>query len=189
MDERDLIASAKAGDRWAMGELYELHARRVFTVIRRLVGDEHLAEDLSQEAWIRAFEKLHLFRGDAAFGTWLYRLATNVALNRLRRSARRRPVESAAELPRVSRAQDEVIVTRQVLNQALDQLPPGYRKVLVLHDVEGWTHRDIAESLGCSTGTSKSQLHKARARMRKLIAPADSGDDGARDAARGKTRP
>ncbi|WP_423926164.1 RNA polymerase sigma factor [Candidatus Palauibacter sp.] len=184
MEERDLIASAKAGERWAMGELYQLHAHRVYTVIRRLVGDDHLAEDLSQEAWIRAFEKLHLFRGDAALGTWLYRLATNVALNRLRRSARRRPVEAAAELPRVSRAQDDVIVTRRVLSQALDQLPPGYRKVLVLHDVEGWTHRDIAESLGCSPGTSKSQLHKARARMRQLIAPAKSGSDGAQDEAR-----
>ena len=188
MEERDLIASAKAGERWAMGELYQLHARRVYTVIRRLVGDDHLAEDLSQEAWIRAFEKLHLFRGDAAFGTWLYRLATNVALNRLRRSARRRPVESAAELPRVSRAEDDVIVTRRVLSKALDQLPPGYRRVLVLHDVEGWTHRDIAEALGCSPGTSKSQLHKARARMRQLIAPEDSGNGGVRDKAQREAR-
>ena len=188
MEERDLIASAKAGERWAMGELYQLHARRVYTVIRRLVGDDHLAEDLSQEAWIRAFEKLHLFRGDAAFGTWLYRLATNVALNRLRRSRRRRPVESAADLPRVSRAEDDVIVTRRVLSQALDQLPPGYRRVLVLHDVEGWTHRDIAEALGCSPGTSKSQLHKARARMRKLIAPGDAGTGGAREEAQSEAR-
>lgn len=184
MDERELIASAKAGDRWAMGELYERHARRVYTVIRRLVADDHLAEDLSQETWIRAFEKLHLFRGDAAFGTWMYRLATNVSLNRLRRSAKRRPVESAAELPRVSRAEDDVIVTRQVLSKALDQLPPGYRRVLVLHDIEGWTHRDIAEKLGCSPGTSKSQLHKARARMRQLIAPEDSGNGGVRGTAR-----
>ena len=180
VEERDLIARAKAGERSAMGELYELHARRVYTVIRRLAGDEHLTEDLCQEAWIRAFEKLHLFRGDAAFSTWLYRLATNVALNRLRRSSKRRPVESAAELPRVARAHDEVIVTRRVLTKAIDQLPPGYRKVLVLHDVEGWTHNDIAEALGCSPGTSKSQLHKARARMRKLIAPEGSGDGGAR---------
>ena len=152
-----------------MGRLYELHASRVYSVVRRVVGDEHLAEDLAQEAWLRAFEKLHLFRGDAAFGTWLYRLATNVALNRLRRSSKRRPVEQAAELPTVQRPHDDVIVTRHVLEKALDQLPPGYRKVLVLHDVEGWTHADIAKALGCATGTSKSQLHKARARMRKLI--------------------
>ena len=87
MEERDLIARAKAGDRAAMGALYETHARRVYTVVRRLVGDDHLAEDLSQEAWVRAFEKLDLFRGESAFGTWIYRLATNVALNRLRRSS------------------------------------------------------------------------------------------------------
>ena len=184
MDERDLIARAKAGDRAAMGELYELHARRVYTVIRRLVGDDHLAEDLSQEAWVRAFEKLHLFRGEAAFGTWLYRLATNVALNRLRRSSKRSAVESGADLPRITKAQDEVVVTRRVLTLAMDQLPPGYRKELVLHDVEGWTHDEIAASLECSPGTSKSQLHKARARMRKLIAPMGSDKEGARDQAR-----
>ncbi len=184
MDERQLIADAKAGDRVAMGELYELHARRVYTVVRRLVGDDHLAEDLSQEAWVRAFEKIHLFRGESAFGTWLYRLATNVALNRLRRSSKRHTVEAGADLPRTSRAQDDVVVTRRVLTLAMDQLPPGYRKVLVLHDVEGWTHEEIAKSLNCSAGTSKSQLHKARARMRSLISPADTGNDGTRDQAR-----
>ena len=182
MEERDLIARAKAGDRAAMGDLYELHARRVYTVIRRLVGDDHLAEDLAQEAWVRAFEKLHLFRGEAAFGTWLYRLATNVAFNRLRRSSKRDKVEASADLPRVSKAQDDVVVTRRVLTNAMDQLPPGYRKVLVLHDIEGWTHDEIARSLECSPGTSKSQLHKARARMRDLIGP--TGRDGSRNQAR-----
>lgn len=184
MDERDLIARAKAGDRAAMGELYESHARRVYTVVRRLVGDEHLAEDLSQEAWVRAFEKLHLFRGDSAFGTWLYRLATNVALNRLRRSSKRDRVEAAADLPLVAKPPDDVIVNRRILSLALDRLPPGYRKVLVLHDLEGWTHDEIAESLNCSSGTSKSQLHKARARMRELLAPLEGGHGKTRDEAR-----
>ncbi|MCG8469091.1 MAG: sigma-70 family RNA polymerase sigma factor [Gemmatimonadetes bacterium] len=184
MEERELITQAKAGDRVAMGQLYELHARRVYTVVRRLVGDDHLAEDLSQEAWVRAFEKIHLFRGESAFGTWLYRLATNVALNRLRRSSKRSTVEAGADLPRVSRAQDDVVVTRRVLTRALDQLPPGYRNVLVLHDVEGWTHEEIARSLNCSPGTSKSQLHKARARMRQLITPARADNDGTRGEAR-----
>ena len=171
MDERELIARARAGDRVAMGELYETHARRVYTVVRRLVGDDHLAEDLSQEAWVRAFEKLDLFRGESAFGTWIYRLATNVALNRLRRSSKRDTVEAAANLPRVVPAHDDLVVNRRVLSLALDKLPPGYRRVLVLHDIEGWTHEEIAESLNCSSGTSKSQLHKARARMRDMIAP------------------
>lgn len=152
-----------------MGQLYEAHARRVFTVVRRLTGDEHLAEDLSHEAWIRAFEKLHLFRGDASFGTWMYRLATNVALNRLRRSSRRPDVEAAAELGSPARAPDDGILTRRALNLALDRLPPGYRQVLVLHDVEGWTHQEIARELEVTAGTSKSQLHKARARMRDFL--------------------
>ncbi len=167
-----------------MGVLYERHSRRVFTVIRRLVGDDHLAEDLSQEAWVRIFEKLHLFRGDSAFGTWAYRLATNVALNRLRRSSKRPTVEASAALPRVAKAPDDAVVNRRVLALALDQLPDGYRKVLVLHDIEGWTHKEIAESLECSTGTSKSQLHKARARMRDLIAPPGSEYGGTRGEAR-----
>jgi len=182
--ERDLIARAKAGDRAAMGELYETHARRVYTVVRRLVGDDHLAEDLSHEAWVRAFEKLHLFRGESAFGTWIYRLATNVALNRLRRSSKRDAVEASADLPRIVKAPDDAVVNRRVLSLALDQLPPGYRRVLVLHDIEGWTHEEIAQSLNCSSGTSKSQLHKARARMRQLISPPRLDESGARGEAR-----
>lgn len=184
MEERELIARAKAGDRGAMGELYELHARRVYTVVRRLVGDDHLAEDLSHEAWVRAFEKLHLFRGDSAFGTWIYRLATNVALNRLRRSSKRDAVEASADLPRITKAPDDAVVNGRVLSLALDKLPPGYRRVLVLHDVEGWTHEEIANSLNCSAGTSKSQLHKARARMRQLISPPSIDEGGARGEAR-----
>ncbi len=152
-----------------MGRLYEAHARRVYGVVRRLAGDDHLAEDLSQEAWIRAFEKLHLFRGEASFGTWMYRLATNVALNRLRRMSRRPEVEAEARLHSSIRAPDDGILTRRALSWALDRLPPGYRQVLVLHDVEGWTHQEIAERLNVTAGTSKSQLHKARARMRDLL--------------------
>ncbi len=163
-----------------MGRLYDAHARRVYTVVRRLVGDDHLAEDLSQEAWVRAFEKLHLFRGEAAFGTWIYRLATNVALNRLRRSSKRDGVEAAAELPTVTAPPDEAIVSRRVLTAALDRLPPGYRRVLVLHDVEGWTHEEIAATLQCTAGTSKSQLHKARARMREMIGSRSTGGAGAK---------
>lgn len=172
MQERELLDRARAGDRLAMGRLYEAHARRVYTVVRRLAGDDHLAEDLSQEAWVRAFEKLHLFRGEASFGTWMYRLATNVALNRLRRQARRSEVEAGAELAAPARPPDDGILTRRALGLALDRLPPGYRQVLVLHDVEGWTHEEIAQELEVSMGTSKSQLHKARARMRDLLTSA-----------------
>lgn len=131
-----------------------------------------MAADLSQDAWVRAFERIHLYRGDAAFGTWIHRLATNVALNRLRRRTKRPDVErSAVGMRSYEKPSDEAVISRRMLTEALDRMPQGYRRVLVLHDVEGWTHDEIGESLGIASGTSKSQLHKARARMRELIAP------------------
>jgi len=157
-----------------MGALYRAHAARVYTVVRRLAGDDALAEDLAQDAWIRAFRKLHLFRGDASFGTWMYRLATNTALNRLRRRGRRDEVEQEAELTSPATDLDEAVINQRLLAEALDRLPPGYRRVLVLHDLEGHTHEEIGELLGVAPGTSKSQLHKARARMRKLLEPGGS---------------
>lgn len=178
MEERALVDRAKAGDRIAMGQLYKAHARRVYAVVRRLAGDDDLAADLSQDAWVRAFERLHLYRGDAAFGTWIHRLATNVALNRLRRRTKRPEVERAAlGMPTYEKPSDDAVISRRMLSEALDRLPEGYRRVLLLHDVEGWTHEEIGESLGIASGTSKSQLHKARARMQQLIAPAPLAEE------------
>jgi len=157
-----------------MGALYRAHAARVYTVVRRLAGDDALAEDLAQDAWIRAFRKLHLFRGDASFGTWMYRLATNTALNRLRRRGRRDEVEQEAELTSSAADLDDAVINQRLLAEALDRLPPGYRRVLVLHDLEGHTHEEIGELLDVAPGTSKSQLHKARARMRELLDPGGS---------------
>jgi len=154
-----------------MGALYRAHAARVYTVVRRLAGDDALAEDLAQDAWIRAFRKLDLFRGDASFGTWMYRLATNTALNRLRRRGRRDEVEQEAEVSRPAASLDDAVINQRLLAEALDRLPDGYRRVLVLHDLEGHTHEEIGELLGVAAGTSKSQLHKARARMRELLDP------------------
>lgn len=171
MTEAALIKAACAGDRSAMSALYRQHAGRVYSVVRRLVGDDDLADDVSQDAWVRAFEKIHLFRGDAAFGTWMHRLAVNAALNRLRRGNRRTEVEGSAELRTTAARTDDVVLNQRVLSQALDRLPAGYRKVLVLHDVEGLKHEEIAERLGIAAGTSKSQLHKARARMREFLSP------------------
>lgn len=172
MSDAQLIAAAREGDRRAMAALYTAHCGRVYSVVRRMVGDDHLAEDVSQDAWVRAFQKLHLFRGDASFGTWMHRLAVNAALNRLRRAGKRPNVESSAEWwTSAPVPADETVLNQKMLGQALDRLSPGYRQVLVLHDVEGLTHEEIAERLGVSVGTSKSQLHKARARMRDLMAP------------------
>ncbi len=177
MTEARLLEAARAGDASAMEALYTLHAGRVYSVVRRLVGDDHLAEDVSQDAWVRAFQKLASFRGDAAFGTWMHRLAVNTALNQLRRRGRRPDVEAAAEPPATAPDPDERILNQRVLGQALDRMPEGYRQVLVLHDVEGLTHEEIAERLGIAVGTSKSQLHKARARMRSLLAPAQGRNE------------
>ncbi|MEJ2483280.1 MAG: sigma-70 family RNA polymerase sigma factor [Gemmatimonadota bacterium] len=177
MTDARLLQAARAGDARAMESLYREHSGRVYSVVRRLVGDDHLAEDVSQEAWVRAFEKLGSFRGEAAFGTWMHRLAVNTALNQLRRRKRRPDVESAAEPPSSGPEPDDRILNQRVLGQALDRLPDGYRKVLVMHDVEGMTHDEIAEKLGVAVGTSKSQLHKARARMRDLLAPREGRNE------------
>jgi len=171
MSDVQLIAAARKGDRRAMAALYTAHSGRVYSVVRRMVGDDHLAEDVSQDAWVRAFEKLHSFRGESSFGTWMHRLAVNSALNRLRRQSKRPDVEAAAEKQTGPPPTDETVLNQKLLSQALDQLSPGYRTVLVLHDVQGLTHDEIADRMGVAVGTSKSQLHKARARMRDLLSP------------------
>ena len=164
--------------------LYERHSSRVYTVVRRLAGDDDLAADLAQDAWVNAFRKIRDFRGEAAFGTWVHRIAVNTALTQLRQSARRRDLQEGydggttlgnADSWPASRAVDRVMVQR-----ALDKLPEGYRAVLWLHDVEGYTHEEIGNQLGIAVGTSKSQLSKARARLRKLVEVAQAGvlDDG-----------
>lgn len=173
MTEAELVDRARAGHSDAMRTLYERHASRVYTVVRRLAGDDDLAADLAQDAWVNAFRKVRDFRGDAAFGTWIHRIAVNTALTQLRKVARRRDLEESFDGKAAlgnpdawpaARAADRVAVQR-----ALDELPEGYRMVLWLHDVEGYTHEDIAAKMGIAVGTSKSQLSKARARLRALI--------------------
>ncbi len=173
LTEATLVKRARAGESEAMQLLYERHSSRVYTVVRRLAGDDDLAADLAQDAWVNAFRKIRDFRGDAAFGTWIHRIAVNTALTRLRQAARRRDLQEGydgsstlgnADSWPPDRAADRVTVQR-----ALDQLPEGYRAVLWLHDVEGYTHEEISRQLGIAVGTSKSQLSKARARLRKLV--------------------
>ncbi len=156
-----------------MRELYERHASRVYTVVRRLAGDDDLAADLAQDAWCNAFQKIRGFRGDAAFGTWVHRIAVNTALTRLRQTSRRRDLEQAfdarATLGNPDRWPASAAAERVTVQRALDMLPEGYRSVLWLHDVEGFTHEEIGARLGIAVGTSKSQLSKARARLRALV--------------------
>lgn len=156
-----------------MRQLYERHSSRVYTVLRRLAGDDDLAADLAQDAWTSAFQKIGAFRGDAAFGTWVHRIAINTALTRLRQSSRRRDLEQGFDgsttLGNPDRWPASSVADRLTVQRALDEMPDGYRSVLWLHDVEGYTHEEIGAQLGIAVGTSKSQLSKARSRLRALI--------------------
>lgn len=174
MDDTQLIERARRGDGGAVRELYERHAGRVYAAVRRVAGDDHqLAEDWAQEAWVRAIRALPGFRGESRFTTWLHRIAVNSALHgrrsRMRAAGREAPMDDTHAV----RPAAENGLLRMKLERAMERLPPGMRKVLVLHDVEGYTHEEIGEMLGVAPGTCKSQLFKARARMRRLLTPAE----------------
>lgn len=171
MNEIECVRRARDGDADAIRELYRRHAPRVFAVVRRLAGDDALAEDWAQEAWIRALRALPTFRGDARFSTWLHRIAVNSALHGRRWRNRRSRDEVSLPLTLPAHERSDGAVLRVAIERALDSLPPGMRQVLVLHDVEGYTHEEIGATLGISPGTSKSQLFKARARMRGVLRP------------------
>jgi RNA polymerase sigma-70 factor (ECF subfamily) len=169
VSEAQIIRRASAGDAQAVRQLYERYAPRVYAVVRRIAGEDDLAQDYAQEAWIRAIRALPTFRGDSRFSTWLHRIAVNAALQALRRSSTRRKREAPMpdSVPVGPRVRDSLLETR--LETALDRLPEGMRQVLILHDVEGYTHEEIGETLGVTSGTSKSQLFKARAKMRAML--------------------
>jgi RNA polymerase sigma-70 factor (ECF subfamily) len=174
--EAQLVRHACDGDASAIRALYDRYAPRVYAVVRRIAGDDDLAQDYAQEAWIRAIRALPTFRGDARFSTWLHRIAVNSALQALRRSDTRRKREAPMPdaVPIGPRLGDSLL--EQKLETAMDALPPGMRQVLILHDVEGYTHEEIGDVLGVASGTSKSQLFKARARMRALLSSLDQTD-------------
>jgi RNA polymerase sigma-70 factor (ECF subfamily) len=163
-----LVESCRRGDRRAMEALYHRYKRRVFSVVCRITGAVD-AEEVSQEVFIRIYRGLAKFRGESALDTWVYRLAVNAALSHVdRRPARAEGEEALAQIAADDGpVRDPRLAAR--LERALAALPPGYRAVLVLHDVEGLSHEEIAEIVGCRVGTSKSQLHKARAKMRELL--------------------
>jgi RNA polymerase sigma-70 factor, ECF subfamily len=170
-----LVARCRAGDLAAFEELYTVHAGRLFSVACRMLGNASDAEDLLQEIFLSAHRKLDGFRGESALGTWLYRLATNHCLDFLRsRAARTNDLtDTLDEEPglyepgRVSLA--EQTVAKMDLERAIGQLPAGCRAAFVLHDIQGLEHREVAEALGIAEGTSKSQVHKARLRLRALL--------------------
>ncbi|MBB5360732.1 RNA polymerase sigma-70 factor (ECF subfamily) [Rhodanobacter sp. ANJX3] len=176
-NDSDDVRAAAGGDRRAFQRLYHLHVGRVHGAVFRLAGYDHArAEDLTQDAFVRAWQKLPDFRYESAFGTWLYRLAVNVALMDIR----------ARGADPVSMVDDEHLpdpgqtpfcaAEREELERAIALLPPRARAVLVLHDIEGWRHEDIGNELGMAVGTSKAQLHRARGLLRKMLGSADAGE-------------
>ncbi len=179
ISEQVAIERAQQGDSECFEALYGLHKRRVYSLCLRMTGNTAEAEDLTQEAFLQLYRKIGTFRGESAFSTWLHRLSVNVVLMRLRKKG----------LPEVSLEEtlepqqedgprkdvgtvDNVLagsIDRVNLQRAVESLPPGYRIVFILHDVEGYEHNEIAEMMGCSIGNSKSQLHKARLKLRELL--------------------
>ena len=176
LSEAQLIRRAGDGDALAVRALYERYAPRVYAVVRRIAANDDLAQDYAQEAWIRAMRALPTFRGDARFSTWLHRIAVNAALQAVRRAGTRskREAPMPETVPVEPMLRDTLLQKR--LEAALDRLPEGMRQVLILHDVEGYTHEEIGEVLGIAAGTSKSQLFKARAKMRALLGSIDQQD-------------
>jgi RNA polymerase sigma-70 factor (ECF subfamily) len=178
LTEAEAIERAKQGDGEAFETLYGLHKRRVYSLCLRMTGNTAEAEDLTQEAFLQLFRKIATFRGESAFSTWLHRMAVNVVLMHLRKKGL--PVvplddtlESDDDVPKKEPGAPDLALTGSVdrlqLQRAIGDLPPGYRTIFVLHDVEGYEHNEIAGLVGCSIGNSKSQLHKARVKLRELL--------------------
>jgi RNA polymerase sigma-70 factor, ECF subfamily len=178
-EEAQAIERAKQGDAEAFQALYDRHKRRVYSLCLRMTANTAEAEDLTQEAFLQLYRKIATFRGESAFSTWLHRLSVNVVLMHLRKKSL--PVVSLEETtqggeddtPKKDFGADDLALAGSIdrlrLQKAVEDLPPGYRTIFVLHDVEGYEHNEIAAIVGCSIGNSKSQLHKARMKLRDML--------------------
>jgi len=170
-----LAQLAATGDVGSFEELYRRHHRRVYSICLRMLQNPTEAEDLTQDVFVQLFKKIGSFRGDSAFTTWLHRMTVNQVLMHFRkRNVRLEKTTEEGETPEqivmgTGNPDRMPIVDKIALQDAVDQLPLGYRNVFLLHDVQGYEHEEVAKILGCSVGTSKSQLHKARLKMRKLL--------------------
>ena len=173
--DRVLAQRSAQGDMESFAELFERHNRRVFSLCLRMTQNVSEAEDLAQEVFVQLFRKIGSFRGESAFTTWLHRLTVNQVLMHFRKKKVRdeKTTEDGETpdsiVPGTADPNRMPVVDRIALDKAIAQLPPGYRTVFVLHDVEGYEHEEIARMRGCSVGTSKSQLHKARMKLRRLL--------------------
>jgi RNA polymerase sigma-70 factor (ECF subfamily) len=173
----ELAQASAAGDEAAFEKIYRAHFRRVYSLCLRMLGNPTEAEDVTQDVFMQLYRKIGSFQGDSALSTWLYRMTVNAVLMYVRhrqRKQKEQPVEdeslqSLVETEQFRHRDETAIVDRIALERAIGQLARGYRSVLVLHDIEGYEHEEIAEMLGISPGTSKSQLHKARLKLRKIL--------------------
>src|ERR1700683_1839190 len=179
--EHSLVQRAQSGDEQAFATLFQSHKKRVYSVCLLMTKDIAEAEDLTQEAFLQVFRSVGSFRGDSAFSTWLYRVAVNTVLMKLRRR-KSPPIVSldepvSPESPSLRRDVGKAdprlagTIDRITLRRAMDELPQGCREIFTLHEVEGYQHHEIAKMLDCSVGNSKSQLHKAKMKMRDLLFP------------------
>jgi RNA polymerase sigma-70 factor, ECF subfamily len=169
------VARAAAGDRGAFERLYRQHVNRVFSLCVRMVADRGRAEELTQDVFVRAWDKLRLFRGESSFGTWLHRLTVNVVLNARKSDGRQKTrfeendeetgMDAHAGVVGMPLAPGDLLD----LEEAVTKLPPGARRVFLLHDVEGYKHEEIAEMLGVTSGATKAQLHRARLLLREAL--------------------
>ncbi len=182
--QRSLVQRAQHGDEQAFAALFQMHQKRVYSVCLIMTKDVAEAEDLTQEAFLQVFRAIGSFRGDAAFSTWLYRIAVNTVLMKLRRRKSPpafsidEPVSPESSLRRDFGRNDPALtgaIDRLALRRALQELPEGCRTIFALHEVEGYQHHEIAQLLRCSIGNSKSQLHKAKLKMRDLLFPKKKG--------------
>ncbi len=174
LDEATLVASAAGGDRLAFDELVRRHQQEVYTLAVRLLGNHEMAADVTQDALIRAWRHLGTFRGDAAFSTWLYRITVNTAWSarhRARRLATTDIDQVEHELPGIDHVgmAGEAMRVREAFRRALGELTPGARSVVVLKDVYGWSHAEVADSLGISVTAAKVRLHRARGALQRLL--------------------
>jgi len=180
LPDAEVVRLAQHGDAAAFERIYRLHSRKVYSLCLRMVGDPTEAEDLTQDVFLQLFRKIDTFRGESAFSTWLHRMSVNIVLMRFRK----KPI-AQVPLDTISNPEEEFsarskelsvpdlhlngVIDRLTLQAAIDELPAGYKAMFILHDIQGYNHGEIAEIFGCSVGNSKSQVHKARMRLRELL--------------------
>jgi len=180
LTDADVVRLAQHGDADAFERIYRLHRRRVYSLCLRMVKDRTQAEDLTQDVFLQVFRKINSFRGESAFSTWLHRISVNIVLMRFRK----KPIAEIS-LDTITNPEEEFsptaidfgvpdlrlngVIDRITLQAAINKLAPGYRAMFILHEVEGYGHKEIAEMFGCAPGNSKSQVHKARMRLRELL--------------------